>query len=47
MHNFITKNIMTIRQKRYYKKISTFTFNDTGLNTQRFDQKINYNYITQ
>ena len=25
----------------------TFTFNDTGLDTQRSDKKINYNYITQ
>ena len=24
-----------------------FTFNDSGLDTQRFDQKINYNYITR
>ena len=24
-----------------------FTFKDTGLNTHRFDEKMNYNYITQ
>ena len=24
-----------------------FTFNDTGLDSQRNDQKINYNYITR
>ena len=31
---------MTIRQKLdYLKKILTFKFNDTGLDTQRFDKK--------
>ena len=29
------------------KNKSIFTFNDTRLDTQRFDQKINYNYITR
>ena len=24
-----------------------FTFNDTGFDTQRFDKKMNYNYITR
>ena len=27
-----------------FLKISIFTFNDTGLDTQKFDQKMNYNY---
>ena len=29
------------------KNKSLFSFNDTGLDTQRLDQKINYNYITR
>ena len=32
---------------QYAKNKCTFTFNDTGLDTQRSDKKINYNYITQ
>ena len=28
-------------------KTSTFSFNNTGLDMQRLDQKINYNYLTQ
>ena len=31
----------------YLKNKSIFAFNDTGLDTQRFDQTIYYNYITR
>ena len=30
----------------FKKNKSIFTFNDTGLDTQRFDKIINYNYVT-
>ena len=30
-----------------FKNKWIFTFNDIGLETKRFDQKINFNYITR
>ena len=30
-----------------FKKKSIFKFNDTGLDTHRFDQKLKYNYINR
>ena len=41
MHYFIDKNNICIFDSQ------SFTFNDTGLETQRFYQKNNYNYITR
>ena len=36
-----------VKSNFIFKNKSVFMFNDKGLDTQKFDIKINYNYITQ
>ena len=35
-----------VKSDSIFKNKSIFTFNDTRLDTHRFDQKINYNHIS-
>ena len=52
--NFLKSNLYildvfndnTTKVKFYFFNWLLHIYNDTGLDTQRFDQKINYNYIT-
>ena len=39
--------LQSVNRHFILKNKSIFTFNDTEIDTQRFDQKVNYNYITR
>ena len=39
--------LKSVRIDFFFLNKLIFTFNDTGLDTQRFDQKMNYKYTTR